>query len=56
MELLINKGVKVCLELGPGKVLRGLIQRIDRSLKVVNIGNSTDFLKLKEALGGQNEA
>lgn len=39
-------------EIGPGKVLRGLLQRIDRNLKVINLGQDTDFVNLREKLGG----
>ncbi|MBU0634403.1 MAG: ACP S-malonyltransferase [Candidatus Omnitrophica bacterium] len=51
VERLRSDGIAFFLELGPGKVLRGLLQRIDRSLEVVNLETSGDFSKLKESLG-----
>ena len=36
------------LEIGPGKVLRGLLMRIDKGLSVINIEKSSDFDALVE--------
>ena len=36
---LINQGVTVFVEVGPGNVLSGLLKRIDRSVKVVSVNN-----------------
>ncbi len=52
IETLVAHGITDYLEFGPGKILRGLLQRIDRRLKVVNLAKSDDFSKLKEELGG----
>jgi len=43
--LMINKGINQFIEIGPGKVLSGLIKRIDRSVKV-NAINSEEDIKL----------
>ena len=43
--LMINKGISQFIEIGPGKVLSGLIKRIDRSVKV-NAINSEEDIKL----------
>ena len=43
--LMINKGVNEFIEIGPGKVLSGLIKRIDRNVKVSAI-NSEEDIKL----------
>ncbi len=43
--LMINKGVNQFIEIGPGKVLSGLIKRIDRNVKVSAI-NSVEDIKL----------
>ena len=43
--LMINKGVDQFIEIGPGKVLSGLIKRIDRNVKVSAI-NSEEDIKL----------
>ena len=41
--LMINKGVNQFIEIGPGKVLSGLIKRIDRNLKVSAINTEEDI-------------
>ncbi len=46
-------GVKRFLEIGPGKVLRGLIQKIDREAGIINLEKAGDFEginSLKEVL------
>ena len=37
IEHMISDGVKEVVELGPGKVLQGLVKRIDRSLQLSGI-------------------
>ena len=41
VEFMISKGVNEFIEIGPGKVLSGLIRRINKEVNVFNI-NSTD--------------
>jgi len=41
--LMINKGVKQFIEIGPGKVLSGLIKRIDKNVKVSAINTDEDI-------------
>ena len=41
--LMINKGVGQFIEIGPGKVLSGLIKRIDKNIKVSAINNEEDI-------------
>jgi len=41
--LMINKGTSQFIEIGPGKVLSGLIKRIDRSVKVSAINTEEDI-------------
>jgi len=41
--LMISKGVDQFIEIGPGKVLSGLIKRIDRNLKVSAINTEEDI-------------
>ena len=43
--LMINKGVNQFIEIGPGKVLSGLIKRIDKNVKV-NAINTEEDIKL----------
>ena len=41
--LMINRGVKQFIEIGPGKVLSGLIKRIDKNVKVSAINTEEDI-------------
>ena len=41
---MIEKGVQSFIEIGPGKVLSGLIKRIDKNVKIRTI-NSIDDIK-----------
>ena len=41
--LMVNKGVNQFIEIGPGKVLTGLIKRIDRNVKVSAINTEEDI-------------
>ena len=41
-----NKGVRKFIEIGPGKVLSGLIKRIDKNLKIININDIDDIKNL----------
>ena len=44
---MINNGVNNFIEIGPGKVLSGLIKRIDRNVKVSAINNEEDISMIK---------
>ncbi len=39
VEYMVGDGVSTFIELGPGKVLAGLIKRIDKGVNIVNIGD-----------------
>jgi len=42
-----SQGVKTFIEIGPGKVLKGLLRRIDKGLEVYNIERPADLNKLR---------
>ena len=44
---MINKGIKQFIEIGPGKVLSGLVKRIDKNIKINTINNESDIKDLK---------
>ena len=44
---MIKNGVNNFIEIGPGKVLSGLVKRIDKKVKVSAINNEEDIKKLK---------
>jgi len=39
VEYMVNNRVATFMEIGPGRVLAGLIKRIDRSVNIINIGD-----------------
>jgi [acyl-carrier-protein] S-malonyltransferase len=48
MERLLEDGVEEFYEIGPGRVLTGLMKRINRKIKVNNISTAQS---LKELIG-----
>ena len=44
---MIKKGVNQFIEIGPGKVLSGLVKRIDKNVKINTINNESDIKELK---------
>ena len=44
---MVNKGVNQFIEIGPGKVLSGLIKRINKDVKINTINNENDIKDLK---------
>lgn len=51
VEFLISEGVQSFIEIGPGKVLSGLVRQIDRNLGCVNIEDEASLRATREALG-----
>jgi len=45
--LMINKGVSQFIEIGPGKVLSGLVKRINKEVVVSSINNEDDIKSIK---------
>ena len=50
MERLLGDGVENFYEIGPGRVLTGLMRRINRKIKVNNLSSSEAIRKLADAL------
>jgi [acyl-carrier-protein] S-malonyltransferase len=50
MHLLIAQGVQTFIEVGPGKVLCGLMRQIDRSKSCVNVSDDPSLTKTLESL------
>ncbi len=51
MELLIAEGVTRFVEVGPGKVLTGLLRQIDRAQKCSNVEDAASLRKFLEPVG-----
>jgi [acyl-carrier-protein] S-malonyltransferase len=47
---LVEEGVKVFVEVGPGNVLAGLIKRIDRTVKTISVNNVAGLQKAEETV------
>jgi [acyl-carrier-protein] S-malonyltransferase len=47
VEAMVGDGVKGFMEVGPGKVLSGLMRRIDRSVRCTPVGTAAEV----DALG-----
>jgi len=54
IRTLIESGIDVFIEIGPGQVLGGLIRKIDGSKTVFSIDKITDLDTLVEWMGGSN--
>jgi [acyl-carrier-protein] S-malonyltransferase len=47
---LIQEGVEMFVEIGPGQVLSGLLRRCDRSLKTISVGDPESLRRFQETL------
>jgi [acyl-carrier-protein] S-malonyltransferase len=52
VEFLISQGVQTLVEMGPGKVLSGLVRQIDRSLRCVNVEDRASLCATREVIAG----
>src|ERR1700722_17553375 len=52
MRLLIESGVETFVEIGPGKVLCGLMRQIDRSKTCLNVADDASLARTLEQIGG----
>ncbi|HEX8175181.1 MAG TPA: ACP S-malonyltransferase [Pyrinomonadaceae bacterium] len=52
---LIQQGVDTFVEVGPGKVLSGLVRQIDRSTRCLNVEDMTSLGTTREALAGADK-
>lgn len=50
VEFLISQGVQTFIEIGPGKVLSGLVRQIDRNVRCVNVEDEASLRAAREAL------
>jgi [acyl-carrier-protein] S-malonyltransferase len=53
VERIAAEGVTHALELGPGKVLAGLVKRIDKRIKVLSVGDAGGIEKVPAFLQGE---
>jgi [acyl-carrier-protein] S-malonyltransferase len=51
IEYMVSDGVSTFIELGPGRVLAGLIKRIDKNVKILNIGDADTIRNITVELG-----
>jgi [acyl-carrier-protein] S-malonyltransferase len=52
VEFLITQGVQTFVEIGPGKVLSGLVRQINRDVRCVNVEDAGSLRAAREALAG----
>ena len=45
---MVNSGNKKFIEIGPGKVLSGLVKRIDRNVSTIQLNSTEDLKNLNE--------
>jgi [acyl-carrier-protein] S-malonyltransferase len=54
IEYMVNAGVTIFLEIGPGQALTGMVKRIAKAVTTLNVSNAVDIAKTTETLRGLN--
>ena len=50
VERLVTAGVDTCIEVGPGKVLSGLIKKINRQMRIANVEDPDGLTRVEQLL------
>ena len=50
VQRLITAGVDTCIEVGPGKVLSGLIKKIDKGMRIANVEDWDGLTRVEQLL------
>ncbi|MDO6446061.1 ACP S-malonyltransferase [Colwellia sp. 1_MG-2023] len=50
IELLADKGIDTAVEAGPGKVLQGLVKRINKTISCISVNDNDSLSKAKELI------
>jgi len=56
VELLVREGVSTFVEIGPGTVLSGLVKKIHRDARVLNVEDPQSLEETAAALAGGGQA
>ena len=52
MRMLLDEGVNTFVEVGPGKVLTGLMRQIERSVAILNVEDEKSMLGTLDKIAG----
>ena len=55
VQYMISKGTSIFIEIGPGKVLSGLIKRINKDVKVLDLDKLEDIQDIKNMINLENK-